>query len=132
MLFAVPRSCAVVILFAGLVAGYTKIAMALLGSRPLPSARGWTNPSHSKKTGEGDGWEASRGYAPIDSKTELEEEALGMPVDDLNSLTAPAKDLFVPIFAISSILGFFSLYAWETVKIGCLFTPFGTFGCSCD
>ena len=132
MLFAVPRSRIVAILLAGLVAGYTKIAMALLGSRPLPSARGWINPSHSKNTGEDDGWKASRGYAPIDSKTEFEEEALGMPVEDPNSLTAPTKDLFVPIFAISGILGFFSLYAWETVKIGCLFTPFGTFGGSCD
>ena len=42
------------------------------------------------------------------------------------------RDLFVPIFAISGIIGFFGLYTYETIRIGCLFTPFGTFGGACD
>ena len=57
-------------------------------------------------------------------------------VDDLGGGGGGAvegeRDLFVPIFAISGIIGFFGLYTYETIRIGCLFTPFGTFGGACD
>lgn len=96
-------------------------ATVIRGSSRLQIDRLYVPPLHSQgspqnENSEDDGWRLK------------ESEVSGLPANDKINIVPPVeRDLFIPIFAVVSLLGLFGAYGYEMLRLyfrGELYLPF--------